>query len=88
MTPIEEDHDLKNEVYQERVGDLIRKLEETIHEAGYPPDEVLPALANLLVTRFTEAGDPDRMYRVFTVMLGREYDDLMDALEAEGDEDE
>lgn len=73
---------LEHEVYNERVNDLSRKIEEIIHQAGCKPDEVFPALITLLITRFTEAGDPDRMFRVFVRMLSDEYDDLMDAIAA------
>lgn len=77
--------DLEAEVYSERIADLVRKLEETIVEAGYSAEEVLPALSEFLVFRFAEAEDPDRVYRIFTVMLGRQFDELMD--EVEEDED-
>ncbi len=75
------DQDLSAEVHHDRVNDLVRKLEEVTHQAGNVPEEVYPALANLLITRFTEAGDPDRAYRVFTMMLAVEFDQLMDEIE-------
>lgn len=73
--------DLETEVHYQRINDLASKLEQTIHEAGYQPCEVLPAFAALLVTRFTEASDPDRMFRFFVRMLTEEHDDLMTDLE-------
>jgi hypothetical protein len=77
-----ENPDLESEVYNTKISDLVRKLEATIHEAGYQPQEVLPALSNLLVTRFTEAENPDRLYRIFIKILTDEYDELMDRIEA------
>ncbi len=80
-----EDKDLANEVYSTRVGDLIKKLENTIDEANYPPEEVMPALGCLLTILFIEADDPDRIFRIFIQMLSEKFDNAMAELEAESE---
>ncbi len=73
-----ENKDLENEVYSTRVGDLIDKLENTLKEANYPPEEIVPALGCLLTTRFLDAENPDRMFRIFIQMLSEEFDKAME----------
>ncbi len=80
--PAPKNADLEAEVYSTRVNDLIHKLEAVIHEAGNQPEEILPALSNILVTRFSEAGDSDKLFRIFTRMIVDEYDTLMDEIDA------
>ncbi len=73
--------DLANEVYSSRVGDLIKKLESVLDEAQYPTEEVIPALGCLLTIRFLDAGDPNRLFRIFIQMLSEKFDAAMQEFE-------
>ena len=75
------EEELSTEVFVARVNDLSRKLEEVIHQSGNVLGEVYTVLINLLITRFTEDDDPDRVYRIFTMMLATEFNELMGDLE-------
>ena len=76
------EHDLENEVYNERISDLVSKFEETIHQVEGAPDEVTSALCIMLIGCLAAADDPDRMYRKITRILADEFGDLMDRFEA------
>ena len=74
--------DLENEVYNDRINDLVHKIEEIIQQADYTSPEAVSAFTILLVGRFAEVEDPDRMYRKVMRLLTDEHDDFMDRIEA------
>lgn len=79
---------LENEVYNERVNDLMQKFANDATEGGYSHSEIIPALCHQLITYVTEFEDAPRKFCYLMKMLADEFDEVMDEIdETEADND-